>query len=288
MSITQLKKNGKNSLAKLVEQNNKLAAKPNTDDRFWYPDVDKAGNGKTVIRFLAAPVGEDVPYVRYFSHGFQGPGGWYIENSLTTLGEADPVSEYNSKLWNSTKDDAHPARVQARKQKRNQNFVANIQVVEDSSHPEHEGQVKLFKFGKKIFDKVMSGLDDDPAINPFDMWEGANFVIKIRQKDGFRNYDNSKFDVASPLADSDDEIEAIWKQAHSLQQFVAKENFKTYDVLKSRLNKVLALNDDSAVDEPKKASAPKVKSVATPKPGGQVEDEDEAFFQNLTTKGFDE
>lgn len=286
-SISQLKKSSKNSLQKLSEQVSKLSAKPNTDERFWYPDVDKAGNGKAIIRFLAPPVSEDVPFVRVFSHGFQGPNGqWYIENSLTTLGKPDPVSELNSQLWNSTKDDTHPNRVQARKQKRNQNFIAGIQVVEDSAHPEHEGKVKLFKFGKKIFDKAMSGLDDDPAIDPFNMWDGANFIIKIRQKDGYRNYDNSKFAEIGALAETDDEIEAIWKQAHSLQQFLAPTNFKSYEELKTRLSKVLG-NDGPAEDRPK-ASAPAIKSKPAPtvtQSSTPVDDDDsESFFQSLVEK----
>tara|TARA_R110000823_G_scaffold19701_6_gene60832 strand:+ start:4222 stop:5085 length:864 start_codon:yes stop_codon:yes gene_type:complete len=222
------------------------------DDRDWKATVDKAGNGYAVIRFLPAPTGEELPFVRYWNHGFQGPGGWYIENSLTTIGQDDPVSEYNSKLWNSGHDEDKET---ARKQKRRLSYVANILVVSDPSNPSNEGQVFLYKFGKKIFDKLNDAMnpqfaDEDP-INPFDFWEGADFKLKIRQVEGYRNYDKSEFSSPAPVSDStgtvlsDDDMEATWNKQHSLAEIVDPKNFKSYNELKAKLNKVLGLNGGS-------------------------------------------
>ena len=221
------------------------------DTRVWQPTVDKAGNGMAIIRFLPAPAvdGEDaLPWVRVFSHGFQGPGGWYIENSLTTLNQKDPVSEYNSTLWNSGIEANKDI---ARKQKRRLNYVANIYVVSDPSNPENEGQIKLFKFGKKIFDKITEAMNpefaDETPVNPFDMWEGANFKLKIRNVEGYRNYDKSEFAEKSALLDGDDaKLEALWKQEHSLKDFLDPKHFKSYEVLKARLDKVLGFEGEVA------------------------------------------
>ena len=199
------------------------------DTRFWQPTVDKAGNGMAVVRFLPAPSvdGEDaIPWVRVFSHGFQGPGGWYIENSLTTLNQKDPVSEYNTTLWNSG---IEANKEIARKQKRRLNYIANVYVISDPSNPENEGQIKLFKFGKKIFDKITEAMNpefaDETPVNPFDMWEGANFKLKIRN-------------VVK--------LETLWKQEHSLKEFLDPKHFKPYDVLKARLDKVLGFEGEAA------------------------------------------
>ncbi len=211
------------------------------DGREWKPTVDKAGNGYAVIRFLPAPQGEDMPWVRIWNHGFQGPGGkWYIENSLTTLNKSDPVSELNSELWNSG---VEANKEIARKQKRRLNYYANIMVVEDKANPENEGQVFLYKFGKKIFDKIKDVMqpqfEDEQPVNPFDFWEGANFKLKIRQVEGFRNYDKSEFDSPSAIADDDAKIEELWKTQHSLQEEVSPEKFKSYEELKTKLDMVL-------------------------------------------------
>ena len=221
------------------------------DTRFWQPTVDKAGNGMAVVRFLPAPSvdGEDaIPWVRVFSHGFQGPGGWYIENSLTTLNQKDPVSEYNTTLWNSG---IEANKEIARKQKRRLNYIANVYVISDPSNPENEGQIKLFKFGKKIFDKITEAMNpefaDETPVNPFDMWEGANFKLKIRNVEGYRNYDKSEFSEKSALLDGDDaKLEALWKQEHSLKEFLDPKHFKPYDVLKARLDKVLGFEGEAA------------------------------------------
>ena len=249
-SFSALKKARTSSFDKLNSQLQKMNQTGNKgDDRFWKPEVDKAGNGYAVIRFLPAPQGEDMPFVRMWDHGFQGPGGWYIENSLTTLNQDDPVSEYNSKLWNSGHDEDKET---ARKQKRRLNYIANIYVVKDSANPSREGQVYLYKFGKKIFDKLNDAMnpqyDDESPINPFDFWEGADFKLKIRQVEGYRNYDKSEFDKVSVLSGadgaelSDETLEEVWGKQHSLQEIVDPKNFKSYDELKAKLYKVLGLD----------------------------------------------
>ena len=250
-SFSALKKARTSSFDKLNSQLQKMGSPNNNkgDDRFWKPEVDKAGNGYAVIRFLPAPSGEDMPFVRAWDHGFQGPGGWYIENSLTTLGQDDPVSEYNSKLWNSGHDEDKET---ARKQKRRLSYTANIYIVQDSANPSREGQVYLYKFGKKIFDKLNDAMnpqfaDEDP-INPFDFWEGADFKLKIRQVEGYRNYDKSEFSSVAPLSDSsgtavsEDALEEVWGKEHSLSDIVDPKNFKSYNELKAKLYKVLGLD----------------------------------------------
>ena len=210
------------------------------DDRLWKPEVDKAGNGYAVIRFLPAPDGEDLPWAKLYTHAFQGTGGWFIENSLTTLGQKDPVSEHNSQLWNSGIESDKEI---ARKQKRKLSYYANIYVVKDSANPHNEGQVFLYKFGKKIFDKITAAMqpefEDEDPINPFDFWAGANFKLKIKKVAGYWNYDSSEFDRQSALLDDDDAMEAIWKKEYSLAELVAPDQFKSYDELKKRLDYVL-------------------------------------------------
>lgn len=246
--FASLKRSTSSNLDRLSKELGKLANNGNqreSDDRFWQPEVDKAGNGYAVIRFLPAAKGEDLPWVRIWSHGFQGPGGWYIENSLTTLGQKDPVAELNSKLWNSGTDKDKEI---ARKQKRRLSYIANVYIVKDPANPQNEGKVKLFKFGKKIFDKINELMtpqfEDEKAVNPFDFWAGANFKLKIRNVEGYRNYDKSEFDRSEPLSDDDSELERIWNSQHKLQAFVAPDQFKSYDELKARLDKVL--NESSA------------------------------------------
>ena len=210
------------------------------DDRFWKPELDKTGNGYAVLRFLPAVKDEDLPWVKMWSHAFQGPGGWYIENSLTTMNQKDPVSEENSRLWNSG---IEADKEIARKRKRKLSYYANVLIVSDPKHPENEGQVKLFKFGKKIFDKITDKMqpqfEDEKPVNPFDFWEGANFKLKIRKVDGFWNYDKSEFDSTKEIADNDEAIEGIWTKQYPLKPFLEAANFKSYDELKSKLDKVL-------------------------------------------------
>ena len=210
------------------------------DDRLWKPELDKTGNGYAVLRFLPATSGEDMPWVRLWSHAFQGPGGWYIENSLTTLGHKDPVSEENTRLWNTGVESDKGI---ARNRKRKLSYYANVLVVSDPTHPENEGQVKLFKFGKKIFDKITEAMQpefaDETPINPFDFWKGANFKLKIRKVDGFWNYDKSEFEGVSAIADNDDNIKAIWEKQYPLKPFLDASNFKSYEELKEKLNRVI-------------------------------------------------
>ena len=285
-SFANLKKQSGNldKLAKAIEQLNS-AESPTKEDNFWKPEVDKAGNGYAVIRFLPAPPAdgdEGLPWVKIFNHGFQGPGGWYIENSLTTLGQKDPVSEYNSQLWNSGVDANKEI---ARKQKRRLSYYANIYVVEDPKNPENEGKVFLYKFGKKIFDKINEAMnpqfEDEKAVNPFDMWAGANFKLKIRKVEGYQNYDKSEFESPSVLGGfDDDKLEAIWKKEYSLKEFTLPENFKPYDELKARLDKVLGV-DGSA---PAPRTTVEQAKAAPKKPVMQEssdEDDDLAYFSKL-------
>ena len=243
MSFKDLKKQSKlgSLTAKLVKEVEKMNnTGGNTDDRIWKLDVDKGGNGYAVIRFLPAPENEDLPFVKLYSHAFQGPGGWYIENSLTTLGQKDPVSEYNSLLWNNGTD---LGKETARKQKRKLTYVSNVYVVKDPANPENEGKVFLFKYGKKIFDKLTAAMqpefEDEEAIDPFDFWQGANFKLKAKNVAGYRNYDSSEFAAVSPLLDDDDALEALWKKQFSLAEIVSADQFKSYEDLKKRLEYVL-------------------------------------------------
>ena len=210
------------------------------DDRIWKPELDKTGNGYAVIRFLPASTGEEMPWQRVWSHAFQDKGGWYIENSLTTLNQKDPVSEENTRLWNTGVDSDKEI---ARKRKRKLSYYSNIYVVSDPKHPENEGKVFLFKFGKKIFDKITEAMqpafDDETPINPFDFWKGANFKLKIRKVDGYWNYDKSEFEGISQIKESDEDIKNIWSKQYPLLPFVDPSNFKTYDELKEKLNRVI-------------------------------------------------
>ena len=244
MSFSDLKKQSSlgsltNKLVKEVEKMNNSGGSGG-DDRLWKPEMDKSGNGYAVIRFLPAPEGEDLPWVKLYSHAFQGPGGWYIENSLTTVGGKDPVGELNRELWNSGNESDKDV---VRKQKRKLSFYANIYVVKDPANPQNEGGVFLYKFGKKIFDKIMDAMqpefEDETPINPFDFWQGANFKLKLKKVAGYWNYDSSEFDRQGPLLDDDDALEALWKKQYSLSAFTAADQFKTYDELKKRLDYVL-------------------------------------------------
>ena len=245
MSLESLKRNsGLDKLLTAVEKETAPADKQSfVDERFWKPELDKTGNGYAVIRFLPAPDKEDMPWVKVWSHAFQGPTGqWYIENSLTTLNQKDPVSEANTILWNTGNE---PDKELARKRKRKLNYYSNILVVSDPKHPEHEGKVRLFKYGKKIFDKLMEAMqpqfEDEKPINPFDFWEGANFKLKIRKVDGFWNYDKSEFEKPSAVIDGDDKkLEELWHQQYSLAEFTETTNFKSYSELKERFDRVTA------------------------------------------------
>jgi len=300
MSFASLKKQSNlgSLTAKLVKEVEKVNnSSGGGDERLWKPELDKTGNGYAVIRFLPAPDKEEIPWAKLYTHAFQGPGGWYIENSLTTVGGKDPVSDYNRELWNSGNESDKDT---VRKQKRKLSYYSNIYVVKDPTNPQNEGKVFLFKYGKKIFDKVMEAMqpefEDETPINPFDFWQGANFKLKIVKKDGFWNYDKSEFDSLAPLLDDDDALEAIWKKEYSLAAVTATDQFKSYEDLERRLKYVLGkkpaqsrytpdseLEDES---EGKYAVAEKTvtEAVSTPTPSVTVDkDEDDAlsYFQKL-------
>ena len=291
-SFGALKRNKAENFDKLTASLNKLNSKssgPGPDERFWKPEVDKAGNGYAVIRFLHESEGEDVPFVRKWDHGFQGPGGWYIEDSLTTLGQKDPVSEYNSMLWNSG---IESNKDKARKQKRRLSFISNIYVVKDPSNPDNEGKVFLYKYGKKIFDKLNEAMnpqfEDESPVNPFDLWEGADFKLKIRNVEGFRNYDKSELDVSAPLFDDDEELEKVWKSQHALQEFVNPTNFKTYEELQTKLNRVLGLDGaapattaESSLQAEPPAEIPEAPAAVQPEVAASEDDESLDFFKKL-------
>ena len=292
MTLDSLKSS--NSLNKLLDaakgESTPQEKKSYVDERLWKPELDKSGNGYAVIRFLPASQNEDLPWAKVWNHAFQGPTGqWYIENSLTTINQKDPVSEHNTKLWNTGLESDKEI---ARKQKRKLQYFSNIYVVSDTKHPENEGKVFLFRYGKKIFDKITAAMspefEDEKAINPFDFWEGANFKLKIRKVDGFWNYDKSEFEDTSKLFDDDSEADKVWKSQFSLTEFTASTNFKSYDELKTRLDAVLSGTvtvgnvadkiDDEPVAAPKVDTKPETTKVATP----VVEEDDTlAYFEKL-------
>jgi len=285
MSFASLKKQSSlgSLTAKLVKEVEKTNKVNTGDERLWKPEVDKAGNGYAVIRFLPAPDGEDLPWVKMYSHAFQGPGGWYIENSLTTLNQKDPCSEFNTSLWNSGVESDKQI---ARNQKRKLAFYSNIYVVKDPANPENEGKVFLYKFGKKIFDKIMGAMqpefEDETPLNPFDFWQGADFKVKIKKVAGYWNYDSSEFAAASPLLKDDDALESIWKKEYSLSEIVAPDQFKTYDELKKRLESVLRLNQapvTSPIDE--EAELEDLSEGRTPEANSPAEDDALSYFQKL-------
>lgn len=309
VDFAALKKNRSKSLDKLNSQLEKISQKSYSDPnegKFWKPTRDSAGNGFAIIRFLPAPGEEEMPFVRIWDHGFQGPTGlWYIENSLTTIGQDDPVSEFNGKLWNSG---IESDKEQARKQKRRLKYVSNIYVIKDAAHPENEGKVFLFSYGKKIFDKLNDLMNpefpDEQPVNPFDLWEGANFRLKIRQYEGYPNYDKSEFEAPSALFDDDDQLESVWKQEHSLQELIDAKNFKSYDELKAKLYRVLALaettpggaasmsaeDDDDDIDlsnfstKPKAAPEPTLKEAMPASSSSMSMDDDDddlSIFKEL-------
>ena len=288
-SFANLKKTQKTSLDSLVKAAEKLTVRTDNvrDQRLWKPEVDKSGNGYAVLRFLPAPKGEDVPWVKIYDHGFQGPGGWYIENSRTSLGvgEKDPLSEHNSMLWNSGIESNKDV---ARKQKRRLKYFSNILVVKDPANPDNEGKVFLYQYGAKIFEKLQNAMqpefEDESPVNPFDLWEGANFKLKIRNYEGYRNYDKSEFETASPVEGEDSRLEEIWNSQYSLVKFLDPKNFKSYEELQTRLSRVLG--NETKPDlrvvtaAPEARSAPAVETDSVP---WSTDDDDESlsFFKKL-------
>ena len=285
MSFASLKKSSFTDLLSKAENLNKSEQKQGPDERLWKPEVDKAGNGYAVIRFLPAPDGEDLPWAQVWSHAFQGPGGWYIENSLTTLGKKDPVSDLNRELWNAGAEGS-PQRDQARKQKRKLSYYSNIYVVKDSANHSNEGKVFLYRYGKKIFDKIMESMqpafEDETPVNPFDFWKGADFKLKITRVAGFWNYDKSEFAESSTLGDfNDKELEAIWKGEHSLTAFTADDQFKTYEELKYRLDSTLKGNYSKQTDEETQYEELRATPAAVATPEPKEEEDTLSYFAQL-------
>lgn len=310
MDIQALRKMRNTDFGKIAAEFDKIAnpsseSKSYKDDRFWKPEVDKAGNASAVIRFLPRHQDDELPWVRVFNHAFQGPTGkWYIENSLTTLGEKDPVGELNSKLWNSGSEENKKV---AQKQKRKLSYIANVLVISDPKHPENEGQVRLFKFGKKIFDKIMEKanptFEDEKPVIVFDLWEGADFKLRIRKVDGFPNYDQSMFMEPAALHGGDeDKLLEVVNSQHKLSEFLDKKNFKSYEELSRKLNDVLngesgptasaaamAEEDDSDYTPPTRtASKPapvETKKVSVSAPMDEGDDEDVvSYFQKIANE----
>ena len=288
MSLDTLKRS--NSLDKLLnavkEENAPQEKKSYKDERLWKPELDKSGNGYAVIRFLPAVEGEDLPWAKVWNHAFQGPTGqWYIENSLTTVGQKDPVSEHNTRLWNTGLESDKEI---ARKQKRKLQYYSNIYIVSDSKHPENEGKVFLFRYGKKLFDKINDIMnpefEDESPVNPFDLWEGANFKMKIRNLEGYRNYDKSEFDKSTPLSEDEETLERVWSSEHSLNEFLDPKNFKSYNELKMRLDKVLGSVAVSSTASEYEEDEPVVpKSTPSPEAIAKTESsgDDLDFFKKL-------
>lgn len=278
MSFANLKRSSGN-LDKLSKAIEKLGSNESNDsrDNYWKPEVDKVGNGMATFRFLPTPSvdGDDgLPWVKIYSHGFQGPGGWLIDNCLTTKNQQCPVCEHNSTLWNSG---IEANKEIARRQKRRLNYVSNIYMIDDPKHPENNGKVFLFRFGKKIFEKITEAMNpafaDEVAINPYDLWSGANFKLKIRKVEGYQNYDKSEFESASPLLNDDDAMEKIWLSEYSLLELIGDKEFKAYDDIKSRLDKVLGLGGTVRTTVEQAKVAPKAPVIDE-----SHEDEDEGEF----------
>ena len=294
MSFAQLKRDRARSISKLVsaasdqvspQSDNK---KSYIDERQWKPTVDKAGNGYAVIRFLPASEGNELPWVRYWDHGFKGPTGqWYIEKSLTSIGQSDPVSEMNSKLWNSGNESDKDL---ARERKRRLHYVSNILVETDSGNPENEGKVFMFTYGKKIFDKIMDVMqpqfDDEDPINPFDFWEGASFKLKIRNVEGYRNYDKSEFASAKPLSEDDEELELFYDKLYDLNEFADPEKYKSYEELSARLALVLGeVRAPSAMVTEEVSEPSPMRETAAPEIASDDEDDDTmSYFAKLASE----
>jgi len=300
MSFENLKRN-RDQISKLVQAAEATGGgekKSYADERLWKPTVDKAGNGYAVIRFLPANEGSELPWVRYWDHGFKGPTGlWYIENSLTSIGQTDPVGELNSRLWNSG---IEADKETARAQKRRLHYVTNILVLQDPSAPQNEGKVFLYKFGKKIFDKIMDSMQpdfaDETPVNPFDFWEGADFKLKIRQVEGYRNYDKSEFASPSALYESDEsKLEGVYNQLHDLSEFTDPKNYKTYDELKAKLMRVLGeaetagaytVKQEAMINEPAPAPQPVSQEPVTAEQVNMADDDDDtmSYFARLANE----
>lgn len=296
-SFANLKRSSGSSIDKLKKSlENQNPSYNEGEEKYWKPEVDKSGNAYAIIRFLPAPPqdGDDgLPYVKYFNHGFQGKNGlWYIENSLTSIGQKDPVGEYNRELWESGVESNKEL---VRKQKRRLHYVSNIYIIKDPKNPENDGTVRLFRYGKKIMEKITQAMnpqfEDDKPFDPFDFWSGANFKLKIRKVDGYPNYDLSEFDSSGPLFEDDDKMEQVWKSEHSLSEILDPKSFKSYDELKKKLDRVLGLNSpnisrENTVEAIKKQKIEEKEDeienlLKSSKSSSESDDIDEDLFEGL-------
>lgn len=243
MNFKDFKKNKGNFLETLNQKIKESNTTFEPDARYFQVTKDKAGNGVALVRFLP---GKDTPWVRYWSHSFEYNGGWYIENSRTSLKEDDPVSEYNKLLWDSGKEEYKEFVSLKPGTKRKLNYVSNIYVIEDPANPENNGKVFLYQYGAKIYDKIKALMQPSiktlPPVNPFNPFDGANLQIIIKKVAGYPNYDDTKFIQEGSKLGNDDEIEKIYNQQYDLEDILKESNFKPYEKLKARLIKVLGKN----------------------------------------------
>lgn len=298
MSFSDFKKRSKSSIDTLAKklQEDLGTKKDYKDDRFWRPELDKTGSGYAVIRFLPAGGNEDIPWAKTYTHAFKGKGGWYIENCPTAIGQKCPICEMNNELWNSGIESDKNI---ARDRKRKLSYISNIVVISDPANPQNDGKVFLFKYGKKIFDKIQEAMvpdfKDEKPLNPFDPWEGSNFRMKIRNVAGYTNYDKSEFDSASALFDGDDKkLEVLWNKLYSLKEFTDPSNFKAYEVLSKKAKDVIGSNiretstDDRTVEDeeleqaPRPSAGPKKKADPTPEP--EEEMDSMSYFEKLANE----
>ena len=286
LSIADLRALRSKGFGQITEALNKKSEYARDDDNFFKLTADKAGNASAVIRFLPKHADDELPWVTYYSHGFQGDNGrWLIDNCPSSLNQPCPVCEATRKLYQGTDDDK---KIGA-KRKRRQHYVSNIMVISDPKNPDNNGKVMPFKYGKKIFEKMMGAVqptfEDEAPVNIFDLWEGAAFKLRMRKVEGYPNYDQSAFEAPSEIADSDDAIVAIMNKVTPLNVVLAPAKFKSYDELSKKLVSVDAEGGTGSAAEKvveqmraepakkeKKVNAPA--AVEAPEPGGASEEED--------------
>lgn len=265
------------------------------DGRMWTPTQDDAGNALAVIRFLPSLKADQLPWVKVYTHGFQGSTGrWYIEKCLTTIGADDPVCNYTRKLWNRGDDEGKEL---ARKYKRKLSYYSNVLVVNDPKHPENEGKVFLFRYGAKIFAKItsmmMPELDSDPSVDVFDPDVGANFRLRVKRVAGYANYDDSAFQAPSPISKDDKVLDGILSAAYDLGEFLKPESYKSFDELDAKFHDVLQVEgkpetatreatwdkpEAETWDEPKAKSVRAPRAESKPAPEPVMDDDDPAKY----------
>ena len=284
MDFNKMKVNSKKSLSTLTDKLEKMDTKSSyVDDRFWKPTRDKSGNSYSIIRFLPPAPEDSLNFAKIYNHAFDVNGKWFIDNCPTSIGKVCPVCESNSELWNSGLETNKSI---ARNRKRKLSYIVNIFVISDKQEPENEGKVFLYKIGPQIFEKISNAIkpkfEDDEKFNPFDLWTGANFKLKIKKTivDGksMSTYEDSVFETPAPLFDNDAVLEEIWNKEYKLEEFVSEPNFKEYDELKKRFDFVVGSF----------ATTPKVKTV-TPKETDDdlpfdVSDDDSADILNSSNE----